>query len=503
MDYVKGIDRNQLFMMNLEEHVAVDSWARIVDVFVDILPLDTLGFKDVLNTEGRPPYRSSDLLKLYIYGFRKQIRSSRKLEEACKNNLEVMWLLRGVQPSARKIAYFRKRHPKAFKAAFRHFVLLLKEMKLIDGRTIAVDSFKVRAQNSLKNNFNQGKITRHLAYIDKKIGEYESALEESEEESEREKLNAKIALQKKRKAKYNELSNQLNETGERQISTTDVDARAVILHRNIVNVGYNIQAGTDSKNKLFVNVQTGWVNDTHALYPMALEAKELLGKKRMKVIADKGYTTGEQIALCGAENIITYCSPKAHSSAHNGLYPMKDFKYSKRKDTYTCPAGATLTTNGNYYKKGKHQVKHYKTKSCKGCTQRDACTRNKMGRFIERGLYQADLEKNERRVTGNMDLYRQRQEIIEHQFGTLKRQWGFTYVLMKGKEHVLGEASLAMMTYNLVRLMNIFGIEALKRLLKRCLLLVFANSRPFKPLSAFKIFKKFVPCWLEMELKIA
>ena len=503
MDFVNGVDRNQLFMMNLEEHVPQDSWARVVDFFVDILPMAELGFIDVLQTAGRPPYRSSDLLKLYIYGFRNQIRSSRKLEKACRDSLEVMWLLKGVQPSARKIAYFRKRNPKAFKAAFRHFVLLLKEMKLIDGRTIAIDSFKVRAQNSLKNNFNQGKITRHLEYIDAKIGEYETALDESEDESERAVLNSKIDLRKERRAKYNLLSKQLEATGARQISTTDPDARAVILHRNIVNVGYNIQAGTDSKHKLFVNVQTGWVNDTHALYPMAIEAKELLGRNRMKVIADKGYTTGEQIALCGAENIITYCSPKAHSSANNGLYPMKDFIYNKRKDTYTCPAGETLRTNGRYYKKGKHQVKHFKTKSCSGCEQRTACTRNKMGRFIERGLHHEDIEKNAKRVKENMDLYRQRQEIIEHQFGTLKRQWGFTYVLMRGKEQVLGEASLAMLTYNLVRLMNIFGIEELKKRLKRCLICIFAYKRDFKPFSPLKIYRKYLPCIRKMELKKA
>ena len=201
MDFVNGVDRNQLFMMNLEEHVPQDSWARVVDFLVDILPMAELGFIDVLQTAGRPPYRSSDLLKLYIYGFRNQIRSSRKLEKACRDSLEVMWLLKGVQPSARKIAYFRKRNPKAFKAAFRHFVLLLKEMKLIDGRTIAIDSFKVRAQNSLKNNFNQGKITRHLEYIDAKIGEYETALDESEDESERAVLNSKIDLRKERCAK--------------------------------------------------------------------------------------------------------------------------------------------------------------------------------------------------------------------------------------------------------------------------------------------------------------
>ena len=58
--------------------------------------------------------------------------------------------------------------------------MMLKEMNLISGETIAIDSFKIRAQNSLKNNFNQKKIDRHLDYIDGKIAEYEEKLNEGD-----------------------------------------------------------------------------------------------------------------------------------------------------------------------------------------------------------------------------------------------------------------------------------------------------------------------------------
>ena len=155
MGFINGFDRNQILMMDFESAVRQDSWARIVDLFVDMLPMDELGFIDVLRQKGRPPYRSADLLKLYIYGYKNQLRSSRKLEQAYLVNIEVIWLLKGLNPSARKIAYFRKNNAQAFKQAFRHFVKLLKEMNLIDGQTIAIVSFKIRAQNSLKNNFNK------------------------------------------------------------------------------------------------------------------------------------------------------------------------------------------------------------------------------------------------------------------------------------------------------------------------------------------------------------
>jgi len=296
MDFIEGFDRNQLLMMDFESSVSQESWARVVDLFVEILPLKELGFEDVLRQEGRPPYRSADLLKLYIYGYKNQLRSSRKLEKACKVNIEVIWLLKGLKPSARKIAYFRKNNATAFKQAFRYFVCLLKDWNLIEGETIAIDSFKIRAQNSLKNNFNQKKIDRHLEYIDNKINEYQTALDQEDDELLKENVKQKIEYQQSKAARYKHIEKQLTDSGERQISLTDPDARSVVLHRNIVNVGYCVQAGCDNKHKLFVNNDTGSVNDTNALSSMAMDAKDLLGVETMNTLTDKGYTTAKHLA---------------------------------------------------------------------------------------------------------------------------------------------------------------------------------------------------------------
>ena len=202
MDFITGFNRDQLVMMDFESCLGTDSWARIVDMFVDILPLKELGFMDVLNAEGRPPYRSSDMLKLYLYGYKNKLRSSRQLEHACKVNLEVIRLLKGLRPSARKVAYFRKDNAKAFKLAFRYLVGLLKDWELIEGDTIAIDSFKIRAQNELKNNFNQNKIDRHIAYTDDKIKQYQEQLDEGDCDSDHQKIEDKIAYQESKKEKY-------------------------------------------------------------------------------------------------------------------------------------------------------------------------------------------------------------------------------------------------------------------------------------------------------------
>lgn len=483
MDYIQGVSRDQLFMMHIGDYVSQESWARIADAFVEMLPMSELGFKHELAQEGRPPFNAKDLLKLYIYGYKNGIRSSRKLAHACQVNLEVMWLLNGLTPSARKIAYFRKNNANAFKSTFRHFVLLLKDWELIDGKTIAIDSFKIRAQNSLKNNFNQKKIDRHIDYIDNKINEYQQQLDTEDQTADDKKIVAdKIAYQNKKKDRYKNIQQTLEQRGQSQISLTDPDARSVVLHRNIINVGYCIQAGCDAKHKLFVNNNAGSVNDTHALSPMALDAKALLGLEKMNIITDKGYTTGKHIQICSDNNITTFSAPKAHASNHNGLYDMRIFKYDKTHDFYTCPNNEILKTNGTIYKKANHRVKHYKNrKACQQCPIRSKCTRNKNGRFIERSIYQEALEENEKRVHNNPDYYRLRQQITEHQFGTLKRQWGFTFTLMSGLQHVLSEVNLNMICYNLKRSASILSPKRLLEKLRAMILFLTQNTNYSKP----------------------
>ncbi len=146
MEHISGIDRSQIQMMALEEMVAENSWVRVIDLFVDSLPMKELGFKHVsIQKEGRPPYDSSVLLKLYMYGYKYGIRSSRKLEYSCNVNVELCWLLKELKPSFRSIAYFRKNNALAFKSAFWYFVVMLQDLDLIEGETIAIDSFKIRA----------------------------------------------------------------------------------------------------------------------------------------------------------------------------------------------------------------------------------------------------------------------------------------------------------------------------------------------------------------------
>ena len=239
-------------------------------------------------------------------------------------------------------------------------------------------------------------------------------------------------------------------------------------------MGYNIQAASDSKHKLLIAADTGDVNDTKALSAMVNRVqKNLMSQDEpMNVLADKGYHSGRELKACEELNVNTFVSPKESSSVKsNPDYAMDSFIYNEQQDTYTCPAGETMHTNGRWYNKKlihgrkSYHVTHYKTKACKNCSLRSECTKNKLGRIIERTEYAEFVYKNNLRVNSNPEYYRQRQQIIEHQFGTLKRHRHFDYTLVKGKRKVLGEIYMAFTMYNLARCVSILGFkEIIKRI---------------------------------------
>lgn len=497
MEHIYGRDRTQIRMTSLEQMVDKQSLVRIIDAFVDMLDLQQFEFNYFkLNKQGRPPFHPATMMKLYLYGYQNSIRTCRKLEKACKTNIEVMWLIHEQRPHYKTIANFRKDNSKAFKAVFRHFVALLKDWKLIQGKTVAIDSFKIRAQNSLKNNFNERKIKRHINYIDKKITEYENTLEQEFDKH----IKDKIEHNKQKKDNYLQISKQLNQTNDGQLSTTDADAKAVVFQRNSVKVGYNVQAVSDAKHKLLIAADTGDVNDTKALAVMVEKTQKNIGVLekdiKMNVLADKGYHSGRELKKCEALGVTTYIAAKESSSSKtNPDFAMQSFLYNEEEDTYTCPAKQTLQTNGRWYNKKlnngrqSYKVKHYKTKACQGCPLRSQCTNNKNGRCIERTEYQKYIDRNNDRVKQNPEYYRQRQQIIEHQFGTLKRQWHFDYTLTRTKQKVLGEVYLAFTCYNLKRIVSILGFEALMKKIKSFLICFLSkyplskvNKKPFKQL---------------------
>ena len=475
MQHIQGISRHQLQMVSLEDTITATNPVRFIDAFVNVIDFEKIGFQPrVLKQEGRPSFATSVFLKLYLYGYLNGVRSSRRLEKECLRNIEVQWLLEAICPNYHSIADFRKDNPKALKQLFKLFVSFLKDAELIAGETIAIDGTKSRAHNSKKANFNQKKIDKHKEYIEAKSQEYLDQLEENDIQENPvaiKNIQEKIERLKQNKIKYELLEEHLKTSGEPQISTTDADSRALLVQGQVVEVSYNIQAAVDSKHNLVVATHTINRNDKNALSAIAIEAKENLEVETFTVLVDKGYHNGRELDTCQQKNITTIVAvPEQGKSNENGTQPeylVSKFIYNQEQNIYTCPQGQTLSTTGRWHKKTRngentsYMFQKYRTSACKTCPVKDQCTSRKGGREIDRSQYATAVEGNHQRYKENGQLYRKRQEINEHIFGTIKRKWGYNYTDLIGLEKVNGEHSLIMLVYNIKRSINILGVPDL------------------------------------------
>jgi transposase len=483
MKFIQGHDRTQthLFPVSLDQSIDPDNQARLIDLFVDSLPLDEFGFRTDFINNGRPAYQPSDLLRLYIYGYLNKIRSSRDLEKECKRNIEVMWLLKSLQPDHNTISNFRRDNPKAIKKVFRATVQIAKHFDLIGGKLIAGDSTKLRAQNSKKNNFNQKKIDRHIAYIDNKLDQYNQQLADQDGDN-KEKIKQEIDKHNKRKDDYRDIENQLKESGEAQISTSDPESRQMIIRNNITEVAYNVQTTVDAKYCIPIDYKVTNNNDSKAMGKMLRRAKSILRTNDVTALYDKGYHTGSELDIAerlGIEVLVAVPGIPRSSQAPDPEFNVRNFQYDYNSNFYTCPQGHILTTNGTWYQGGNCKFRQYKTPACKTCPLRAKCTRSiKNGKIIQRNEYIPAIERNRIRVEQKKDYYRRRQAIVEHPYGTIKRQWGFSYIMTKkSKQRAGGDVGLMFIAYNLRRMINILGKEALDKYLKEVVLIFSGQIR--------------------------
>ena len=482
MQYIQGKDREQsvLFPQCLDQIISGDNDVRFIDLFAESIHITDFKFVTKQSIEGRPAYNPKDLLKLFIYGYINGIRSSRMLEKQCHINIEAMWLMKQLAPDHNTISNFRRDNSKAIRKVFQHTVAIAKNFKLIGGKLIAGDSTKLRAQNSKKNNFNEKKIIQHIEYIDKKLDEYTSALAAADDDNKR-IIQQEIDKQNSRKDKYNKLSSQIMETGQTQISTSDPDSRQMITRNNITEVAYNIQSTTDAKYYIPIDYKVTNENDSKAMGPMLRRAKTILQTNDFTALYDKGYHTGSELKTGIEAGVNVMVAMQAVAAfAPNDAYNFDKFIYNEESDTYTCPQQQTLATNGNWYQKSKQRyiyfVKHYKTNKCLNCSALAKCTLNKKGRLIERSEYQPYFEQNKRNIEANPLVYKKRQSIIEHNYGILKRQWGFYFIsTKKGIKRAGADVGLMFCAYNLRRIINLVDKNLIKKFLEELWLILFGQ----------------------------
>jgi len=495
-----GASREQASLLppRVEDYVGRDNPVRAIESYVDALDLGRLGFRHARRgvSVGQPPYDPADLLKLYLYGYLNQVRSSRRLEREACLNLELIWLLKGLRPGYRTIADFRKENWAALKAANRDFVLLVRELGLVSGTLVAIDGAFFHGDASKASITTRKKLTEQIAALDRDIEAYGVALEANDAaEAERSPggddrsgggdgdMVQKVAARMAKRAQAQADLTRLEASGETQLSRTDADARLLTKNGQTV-AGYNVQVAIDDKHKLIVAsevVNDG--NDTGQLYKMAKATKQALGAEMLQAVADTGYYNGATLKACEDDGIVAYV-PQAKRTGRlqaQGRFSHEDFIYDAAADAYRCPAGLLLqpTPGRKTNTGGRIEIRYMSRKAaCDACPLRGRCVTDKTPtRDILRWVHEDVIERHRQRMKHADALMRRRAGLAEHPFGTLKCRAGYRHFLVRGFDKVRGEWSLMALCYNFTRVLNIIGFDGFiahlaKRMVEDAVLLI-------------------------------
>ena len=507
-------DQASLLPPRIEDYVGADNPVRAIESFVCALDLAKLGFRHAdrgVEEAGQPPYDPADLLKLYLYGYINQVRSSRRLErEACRN-LELIWLLKNLRPGYRTIANFRKENWQALKAVNRSFVLLARELGLVGGSVVAIDGSFFHGDASKASIFTRKRLTEQIARLDQEIEAYGKSLEDNDAAEAKEPtkdrsggdgggdsgdIGAKVAALMAKRARAQDDLDRLEESGETQLSLTDPDARLLVKNGQGI-AGYNVQAAVDDKHNLIIAGDV--VNDSSdvgQLHAMAKAAKDVLEAETLQALADEGYYSSTELKACEDDDIKAYVPvPEGNGRLEKvGRFSLKNFSHDPAAEAYRCPAGELLRpmegrwTNAS----GRVEIRYASRKAtCDACQLRARCLSPKARyRTIGRWEHEDVLERHRARMQGARKLMRRRSGIVEHPFGTIKCRAGYRHFLVRGFNKVRGEWSLMALCYNFTRVLNILGFERFLACMARALAmrshaLAVALDRVLPILSAF------------------
>jgi transposase len=462
--FVEGISRDQvtLFPERLDELIAADAPVRVVDAFVDSLDMGALGFrKAVPEWTGRPPYRPADLLKLYVYGYLHQVRSSRRLERECHCNIEVLWLLNRLAPDFWTINEFRRDNRAAVGRVCRTFVQFCRGQDLFGAELVAIDGSKFAAQNSPQRAYTAAQIEQEGARLDKRIAAYLKLLDETDASEDAVEValgdtRAALAVLQDKRADVAQALGLMEAMKLTQVTVTDPDSR--LMHTGMV--GYNVQIAVDDRHGLIAHHEvTQDVTDQNQLAAVAQGAKEALGCDTLQAAADSGYADAEQIKQCEDAGITAFLPHPRSTNTQGPFFAKSQFVYEPEHDRYRCPAGEELRFHSASTKK---QASNYVGVNCAGCALKPACTKA-AARWVTRHQYEEVLDRLAARMKERPGMMKRRAGLAEHPFGIIKAMMGAPRFLCRGLKAVAAEMDLSVLAFNLKRTITILGATELRQ----------------------------------------
>lgn len=467
MSFVRGEDRSQstLFPLSLDELVPTEHVCRVIEAFAQRLPLAELGFSKARpKGTGRPPYDPADLLKLYLYGYLHQVRSSRRLERECQRNIEVMWLMNRLAPDHKTIAQFRRENGGALKRAGAHFVRFCQGVGLVRGEWVSIDGSKFQAVASAKSVIHRDDLSRQQARLEQRMAEYLATLDsadaaDSDSPVDADAVRRALALLHEEHATVVAMAEALEAQGKTHVVTTEPEARGM----KGVGPGYNLQTAVDGEHALIVaHAVVADAADNRCLQPMAEAARDAMGVTRLDVLADAGYSNGEHTAALEAQGIQAHvpANRAVNNQGDGRLFNRTAFGYDAESDTFSCPAGNTLTRK-QLSRRDATVIYQAQPEDCSQCPLKPRCT-TRARRLVQRHLHEDALQRMHARATP--EAMRRRRCTVEHPFAALKyRIFEKPRLLLRGIEGAATEMAVATLVWNLKRAMRVLGAGGLQQ----------------------------------------
>lgn len=436
MPFIEGDSRHQqmMFPPTLDELIPADHPCRVIEAFVGRLDFAALGFVRAEPAEtGRPGYDPRDLLKLYLYGYLQQIRSSRRLEAECRRNVEVMWLLGRLVPDYKSIAEFRRLHREAVTKAGAELVAFARSVGLVRGEWVAIDGSKFRAVSSARGVQEREAVRRYLEQMERADAQEEMVIDPAAVAA----ALAQLASHAEPEARF--------------MRTPDGTRPA-----------YNVQTAVDAEHGMIVaQTVTTEATDNRSLLPMAEAAKQAVGApESLHVLADAGYSNGEQVERCEAAGIVPHipANRTPNNQGDGELFDRTLFVYDEPSDSFRCPSGRRLTRRG-LQRHRKRVIYRASAETCAQCPLKPQCTTSRR-RTVYRFLHEEALRRSQQRATA--EAMRLRRCLVELPFALLKYCiFGHPRFLLRGLAGAQTEISLGTMAYNLKRMMNLLGGQKL------------------------------------------
>lgn len=474
--HIEGVARSQvsLFADRLEDYVPANSVVRVLDAYVDRVDMRGLGLgRAVPAATGRPGYAPGTLLKLYLYGYLHGVRSSRRLEAESHRNAHVMWLLGKLTPDFKTVATFRQENGAALVSVCAGFVTFCRSQGLLVGSEVAVDGSKMRAAASRRRVATQKGVAKDLEETRAKMATYLAALDAADaaEEGtppapeEAARVKAALAALQGKEATLQALAQEIAASGRGSLVVGEADARPMRIGGKPVGPAYNAQIAVSTETHLIVHhAVTQETNDRHQLAPMALGVLGALGLDGtppvadgtpvLRVLADAGYSNGEQAQACEAAGIEP-CAPPQRAVNAKGLFERDAFTYDAEDDSFICPAGERLRLK---QRSKSDRLNKYMARDCRQCPLKPRCTTSSR-RTVSRSWHEDTLQRMQQRIAADRDLMRRRRCTAEHPFGTFKAS-GMERFLTRGLDKVRTEFSLSVLAYNFRRVMALLGPSA-------------------------------------------